>query len=229
MGIAVGDIISHAMMALEEGVSLQKGMNFAMPSGFPVILMSTRPGAPYKDRVENGGRTLIYEGHNVPSNLSPTPEEVNQELTLPSGRLTENGKFFRAARDYRSGQADAVVVKVYEKVRAGVWVFNGYFRLTNAYEETASRRVYKFELEIVDEELRVTPRVSDISIGRMIPSQVKQEVFRRDQGKCVECGESNNLHFDHILPFSKGGSSIVASNIQLLCARHNLSKSDKIV
>lgn len=135
MGIAVGDIISHAMMSLEEGVSLQKGMNFAMPSGFPVILMSTRPGAPYRDRVENGGRTLIYEGHNVPSNLSPTPEEVNQELTLPSGKLTENGKFFRAANDYRSGVSDAVAVKVYEKLRAGVWVFNGYFQLTNAYEE----------------------------------------------------------------------------------------------
>lgn len=229
MVIAVGDIVSHAMMALEEGVSLQKGMNFAMPSGFPVILMSTRPGAPYRDRVENGGRTLIYEGHNVPSNLSPTPEEANQELTLPSGKLTENGKFFRAANDYRSGLADAVVVKVYEKLRAGVWVFNGYFRLTNAYEETASRRVYKFELEMKEEALQATPRVREISIGRMIPSAVKQEVFRRDRGKCVECGESNNLHFDHILPYSKGGSSIVATNIQLLCARHNLSKSDRII
>lgn len=89
--------------------------------------------------------------------------------------------------------------------------------------------MYKFELEMKEEELRAIPRAREISIGRMIPSQVKQEVFRRDQGKCVECGEKNNLHFDHILPYSKGGSSIVATNIQLLCARHNLSKSDKII
>lgn len=62
----------------------------------------------------------------------------------------------------------------------------------------------------------------------MIPSHVKLEVWKRDGGKCVTCGSSDNLHYDHILPFSKGGSSLLASNIQLLCARHNLEKSDKI-
>jgi len=31
------------------------------------------------------------------------------------------------------------------------------------------------------------------------------------------------------IPFSRGGSSIVAENVRLLCARHNLSKSDKIM
>jgi 5-methylcytosine-specific restriction endonuclease McrA len=35
--------------------------------------------------------------------------------------------------------------------------------------------------------------------------------------------------FDHILPLSKGGTSLKAENIQLLCARHNLSKSAKIL
>jgi 5-methylcytosine-specific restriction endonuclease McrA len=47
-------------------------------------------------------------------------------------------------------------------------------------------------------------------------------------GKCVQCGSSDNLHFDHIIPFSLGGSSLVAENIQLLCARHNLQKRDRI-
>jgi len=44
----------------------------------------------------------------------------------------------------------------------------------------------------------------------------------------VKCGSTNNLHFDHIIPYSKGGPSLVAENIQLLCARHNLEKRDKI-
>jgi 5-methylcytosine-specific restriction endonuclease McrA len=39
----------------------------------------------------------------------------------------------------------------------------------------------------------------------------------------------DELHFDHILPFSKGGTSIKAENVQLLCARHNLAESDKII
>jgi 5-methylcytosine-specific restriction endonuclease McrA len=57
---------------------------------------------------------------------------------------------------------------------------------------------------------------------------VKLEAWKRDKGKCVKCGSNNNLHFDHIIPYAKGGSSLVAANIQLLCARHNFEKSDNI-
>jgi 5-methylcytosine-specific restriction endonuclease McrA len=42
------------------------------------------------------------------------------------------------------------------------------------------------------------------------------------------CGASDELHFDHIIPFSKGGTSLKADNVQLLCARYNLEKRDKI-
>jgi 5-methylcytosine-specific restriction endonuclease McrA len=53
-------------------------------------------------------------------------------------------------------------------------------------------------------------------------------VWKRDGGKCVKCESKDNLHFDHVLPFSKGGASITPDNVQLLCMRHNLEKSDKI-
>ena len=43
-----GDIISHAEMCLQEGVSLQRGMNFRLKGGSSVFLMSVRKGAPYK-------------------------------------------------------------------------------------------------------------------------------------------------------------------------------------
>jgi 5-methylcytosine-specific restriction endonuclease McrA len=55
------------------------------------------------------------------------------------------------------------------------------------------------------------------------------EVWRRDGGKCVQCGSTKNLHFDHDIPFSKGGSSLTAANVRLLCAKHDLEKSDKIL
>jgi len=63
----------------------------------------------------------------------------------------------------------------------------------------------------------------------MIPTSVKLEVWKRDKGKFIQCGSENNLHFDHVLPFSKGGTSLKAENIQLLCARHNLEKRDRII
>ncbi|MFC2015030.1 HNH endonuclease [Chloroflexota bacterium] len=69
---------------------------------------------------------------------------------------------------------------------------------------------------------------TELSHDRIIPSQVKLAVWKRDNAKCVKCGSTENLHFDHIIPFSKGGSSLVKENIQLLCARHNLEKRDNI-
>ena len=69
-----------------------------------------------------------------------------------------------------------------------------------------------------------------IKIGRKrepIPQKVKDEVWRRDGGRCVLCGSQENLEFDHIIPLSKGGSNTVR-NIQLLCQKCNREKSNKI-
>ena len=63
--------------------------------------------------------------------------------------------------------------------------------------------------------------------SRHIPKKVQREVWRRDQGKCVECGSKENLEFDHIIPFSKGGSN-TARNIQLLCENCNRKKYNNI-
>ena len=63
--------------------------------------------------------------------------------------------------------------------------------------------------------------------SRNISSKVKLEVWRRDYGKCVECGSKERLEYNHIIPFSKGGSN-TARNIQLLCEICNRKKYNKI-
>ena len=63
--------------------------------------------------------------------------------------------------------------------------------------------------------------------SRSISEDVKNQVWNRDKGKCVECGSNENLEFDHIIPHSKGGSN-TKRNIQLLCESCNRKKSDKI-
>lgn len=60
-----------------------------------------------------------------------------------------------------------------------------------------------------------------------IPKEVVDAVWRRDGGRCVYCGSTENLHLDHIIPFSKGGDTSV-ENLQLLCQKCNLQKSNKI-
>lgn len=63
--------------------------------------------------------------------------------------------------------------------------------------------------------------------SRYIPSEVKQQVWRRDAGKCVICGSKRHLEYDHELPVSKGGSDTV-NNIRILCKQCNRKKSGKI-
>lgn len=60
-----------------------------------------------------------------------------------------------------------------------------------------------------------------------IPEKVRFAVWRRDGGKCVQCGSNKNLEFDHIIPISEGGANTVR-NLQLLCEKCNREKSNKI-
>jgi hypothetical protein len=59
--------------------------------------------------------------------------------------------------------------------------------------------------------------------SRVIPQDVKIAVAARDQGKCVDCGTTTDLHFDHKIPWSKGGTNTV-NNIQLMCGSCNRRK-----
>jgi hypothetical protein len=226
-----GDVISYLDMCREEGVNLQRGMNFRLRGGLSVILMSLRQGAPYADRIEENGKILIYEGHDIPSyKKGPKPKIVDQPKRNPGGSLTQNGLFSEAAHRYKAREIKAELVKVYEKLKSGIWVYNGLFKLVDAWQEMSNgRKVFKFKLELMDDpSVIIGSDTPDLEHNRLIPTSVKLEVWKRDKGRCIRCGCHDNLHFDHIIPYSKGGSSLVAENIQILCARHNIAKKDKI-
>ena len=229
---SANEIISYMEMCIREGASLQRGMNFRLGGDHSVILMSLRPNAPYQDRIEDGGETLIYEGHNEPRTARcPNPALVDQPMYTPAGNLTENGKFFDAAQSVVSETSTPERVRVYEKINKGIWSYNGVFHLVDAWtERDAHRQVFKFRLIAVESDEDFSkPTSVDLPHRRIIPTSVKLKVWKRDGGRCVKCGADNELHFDHILPYSKGGTSLTAENVQLLCARHNLSKSAKIL
>ena len=225
------NVISYIEMCQREKASLQAGMNFGLGGSHSVILMSVRPNAPYRDQLVDDGTTLVYEGHDTPKSVfCPNPKVVNQPLKYPSGGSTQNGKFHAAAQAAKQGQRLPERVRVYEKLRPGIWSYNGIFHLVDSWiEQDESRTVCKFKLVAVesDEDLAQSVRIN-AEHRRLIPTHVKVEVWQRDRGKCSMCGAKDELHFDHIVPFAKGGTSLTSANVQLLCARHNLAKSDRI-
>jgi hypothetical protein len=224
------DIISYHELVAAEKANLQKGMNFGIGRDYSVVLMSVRLGAPYADAIDPKTGMLTYEGHDVNQTKDcPNPKVLDQPLTTPRGLWTENGKFFRAAMDYKSGlRKRPELVKVYEKIARGIWCYKGFFELEDAaIVHDGKRKVFKFYLKPVEK--KPLGRVVELPHTRLIPTRVKVEVWQRDRGKCVLCGSTTNLHYDHDIPFSRGGSSIAAENVRLLCVRHNLQKSDKIM
>ncbi len=84
-------------------------------------------------------------------------------------------------------------------------------------EDVQEHKMYIHEEDIQKQEKR----------SRRISQRVKNEVWRRDQGRCVKCESRLNLEYDHIIPFSKGGSN-TARNIELLCEKCNRKKYNNI-
>ena len=219
------------MCDTESVQTLQRGMNFRLNPLYSVILMSQRSNAPYKDKIYPDGITIEYEGHNISKNAyTHNPKYKDQLEKLPSGKLTQNGLFINAVKKYKNHEKKPELVKVYEKIMSGIWSLKGYFKLDNyKIVNDGNRNVFRFILKLSKTQ---SPRQGKqkiyLSHTRLIPSKVKKDVWKRDKGKCVLCESKKNLHFDHDLPYSKGGTSLTVKNVKLLCMKHNLEKSSKI-
>jgi len=64
---------------------------------------------------------------------------------------------------------------------------------------------------------------------RTFDSRTKRTVFERQQGRCPICGKTfkiEEMEADHIIPWSKGGQTVI-DNCQLLCRDCNNDKSNK--
>jgi hypothetical protein len=66
------------------------------------------------------------------------------------------------------------------------------------------------------------------SRSRYVPRKIKSEVWKRSQGECAyidlktgkKCKSTYWLQIDHIIPFAKGGPTVL-ENLRLLSANHN--------
>jgi hypothetical protein len=94
--------------------------------------------------------------------------------------------------------------------------------------EKEKRRQLKTQVrkELIEEGILSNLNESDLK-REPIPQDVLDKVWNRDGGKCVKCGSQEKIEFDHIIPFSKGGSNTYR-NLQILCEKCNRGKSNNI-
>ena len=107
------------------------------------------------------------------------------------------------------------------------WIVSYLLELVRVYAQ-ARESSERITLDMVTQALKTMESDEQANQRReAISLEVKREVWRRDNGRCAQCGSQERLEYDHIIPYSKGGSN-TARNIQLLCEACNRAKSDLI-
>jgi hypothetical protein len=81
---------------------------------------------------------------------------------------------------------------------------------------------------------REKTKISNNNRSRYLSPATKDKVFTRDGGKCTyvskngrRCNSTWGLQIDHIEPHARGGSN-GASNLRLLCGRHNRIEAERV-
>jgi hypothetical protein len=80
---------------------------------------------------------------------------------------------------------------------------------------------------IIEEKIEEKEKEFKHKTKRFPSERLKVQVLMRDGNKCALCGitvTGENIHFDHIKPWKKGGETVL-ENLQVLCEPHNLAKA----
>ena len=118
--LAPSSIISTGELIAREKVEIKNGMTFRdRGDQLSVFLVLPREGA-FKDEWDDEKGVYVYEGHD--STTLESGKARDQLMMYESGKLSENGKFLKAAREYQDGvRKEPLSVQVYEKLDVGVW------------------------------------------------------------------------------------------------------------
>jgi hypothetical protein len=158
--------------------------------------------------------------------------KVTQKRNLSEKELFENIEdvWIKLGRQPLYGEIKAPLSKYstgpYEK-RFGTWRkgLEAFIEYINSNKEEVQ------EIEENEQGEKISDTVEIVykhKTKRNISERLKVQVLMRDGNKCKICGitvTGEDIHFDHIKPWSKGGETVL-ENLQVLCARHNLAKGN---
>ena len=115
--------------------------------------------------------------------------------------------------------------------------FGGWRKALEEFVKYINGEVVYKEIDKKDspQENSIKPSTNNVKLkNRKTPrepsNRLKVQVLMRDGNRCrlcgVECNDGlHNIHFDHIIPWSKGGETVL-ENLQVLCSDCNLAKGN---
>ncbi|MCM1424370.1 MAG: HNH endonuclease [bacterium] len=117
--------------------------------------------------------------------------------------------------------------------RGALQAFIQYIENTNTNDDVLVDNALSDDLNNIDKDIVFHKTTEDFRhmTSRDVNYRLRFKVMQRDNFKCCICGNSPaknpdiELHVDHIVPWSKGGETVL-ENLQTLCSVCNLGKSD---
>lgn len=182
---------------------------------------------------------IVYVNLVLNDNIITEEEQRNVEWLKRNLRISE-GDFTK----YRSDEIEEILKRQFYRLYLDNYIdeseeiyevqlqqlFNLSYDQFNKLKNKEIRRALDEGADIIQLSTVLYPELNNqgsVLNSRTISQTVKDQVWNRDNGKCTSCGATENIEFDHIVPFSKGGSNTYR-NIQLLCENCNRIKSNKI-
>jgi hypothetical protein len=187
-------ILSASELIAREGFNLQKGMNFRDTGGQLAVFLVLSQDEVFTDEWNEDSETYVYQGHD--STTTESGKLSDQIAMYPDGRVTDNGKFYKAAHAFKDDlRREPLQVQIYEKLDPGVWFDKGIFNLTDAKQvNQGGRKVFKFYLNPAGNREGSSESEEDYQ-ERMLSAAKKVEAWGRDRGRCAECGREEGLRF----------------------------------
>lgn len=113
-------------------------------------------------------------------------------------------------------------ISILEKTHSELFKVRGFLGRSMTFDELINLLIKNTKEKVEKEKFKQNSGVSSLSAqkaGRVISASLKREVYKRDK-KCVKCGSTHHLNYDHRKPFALGGKTTL-ENVRLLCFNCN--------
>ncbi len=173
-------------------------------------------------RFGSWNNALIKAGLQLVHHRDVSKKELFENLELVWIAVGQQPTF-RDMRKPTSQYSTHQYVTKFRSWRSALEAFVGYI---NSDSETDVDRVDS--ADVCSEQTPIELPLFKHKTKRFPSERLKVQVLMRDGNRCRLCGitlTGNNIHFDHIKPWSKGGETVL-ENLQVLCDVHNLAKGN---